>query len=142
MGTGAGGLVHRFGELSLAATKLTVGECQKSYCLVTLGSMDQLLFCPDNEALALGFEKRLQVFSAAGFDQQGFLLADHIEIHQCDIQRLQRARLAEQPTINLGLRPVQVAVVVRLPGKVASVGFDFFQLILRWIVAIGAAAHV
>ena len=74
-----------------------------------------------------------------GFDQAGFLFADDVEIHQRQIDLLQLQFLAHQPAVDFRLRPVQLAVIGRLPAQVAAIGFDFFQAVLRRVVAIRPA---
>jgi hypothetical protein len=73
------------------------------------------------------------------FDQTGFLFADDVEVHQRQIDLLKLEFLAHQPAVDLRLRPVQLTVVGRLLAQVATVGFDFFQAVLRGVVAVRPA---
>jgi hypothetical protein len=110
-----------------------------SYAFRAVG---QLLFCPGDEAFALGREQCRQRLRRAGFAQHGFGLAGDVEIHQREMDFGQPQLLAQQVTIHAQLCPVQMAVVVAHAGKLAAVGLDLFEQVLLRVVAVGPSAHM
>ena len=103
--------------------------------------MRQLLIGPGQELAALLLEKQPQRVGLHLLGENGFLLAGDVEIDQGQCDLGQTARLAQQPAVNPDLGPMQMAVVGRLPGQIAAMGLDFFELVAVRIVAIGPAAH-
>ena len=73
--------------------------------------------------------------------QQRFVQAGDVEVHQRQVDVLQAFLAAQQPAINLDLRPVQVTPVVGHAVQVTAVGFDLFELVLRRVIPISPAAH-
>lgn len=138
---GAHRLVHRFGERSLAGTKRRMGEFQAAQCLVQRLSVRQLLPRPAEEYRALLLEKPLQRRSAERLTNQGFLLADNVEIHQRQRHFFKLQALAEQPAVHLHLRPMQLTVVGGHGVKLAAIGFHLFQLVAACVVAVCPAPH-
>ncbi|CAM5580660.1 hypothetical protein SSTU70S_03028 [Stutzerimonas stutzeri] len=121
--------------------EFAIGEFQRVQRQITLRAVGHLLLGPGEEARALRLEELAQLVGAVTFDQQRFLLAEHVEIHQRQLDFRQSARLAEQPAVDLGLRPMQQAMVGRLAGEVAAEGLDLLQAVALRIVAIGPTAH-
>ncbi|MNH01920.1 hypothetical protein D3C79_611450 [compost metagenome] len=139
---GADRLVHGFGQFALSVAKLPVGECQGLQALIAQGLALQLLLGPVQEDRALGIEKLLELLGAALLLDQGLFIAVDIQVDQRQAQRRQLALLAQQPAVNPGLGPVQLAVVVGLARQVATVGLDFFETVEPRVVTVGAAAHL
>ncbi len=138
---GAHRLVQSFCQLSLALAEHRIGEAQCLQALVTLGQALLLRLCPSQKALALGFEEHLQFGSRAVFTDQRLAIAVHVQVNQRHLDGRQLPCLAHQPAVDLGLRPVQLAVVGRLARQVATVGLDFFQAVAGGVVTVGAATH-
>ena len=115
------------------------GECAQP--IVAPGAMGQLLPCPGKKAVALQVEERLQFERRAVDAEHGLFLAADVEIDQRHGQFAQVARLAQQPAVDLRLRPVQLPMIVRLAGQIAAKGLDLFEPVRLGIVTVGAAAH-
>ncbi|WP_377705935.1 hypothetical protein [Pseudoduganella sp. UC29_71] len=109
---------------------------------VALRAVRHLLLGPGEETAAMQFKEGTQAVRVGVLCEQRLLLAAHVEVHQCQPHRRQPAREAQQMAVNLQLRPVQLAVVVRHARQVAAEGLDFLQLVLLRVVAVRAAAHV
>ncbi|MNN26961.1 hypothetical protein D3C81_1404820 [compost metagenome] len=136
----AGGAVDRFGQLALATAKLRIRKGQSLQTGIARLAMCLLLLRPGDEAPALQGEEGLQLRCGEGFAKHAFLLRQHIEIDDRQLDLVQPLALAEQPAIHLHLRPVQQAVVFRDAGDVAAVGLDLLEEVLPRVIAIGAAA--
>ncbi|KPY82798.1 Uncharacterized protein ALO94_05548 [Pseudomonas syringae pv. spinaceae] len=134
-------LVHRLGKRSLAGTKRGMGEFQAAQRLVQHLSVRQLLPRPAEEYRALLLEKPSQGRSAERLTNQGFLLADNVEIHQRQRHFFKLQTLAEQPAVHLHLRPMQLTVVGGHGVQLAAIGFHFFQLVAACAVAVCPAPH-
>ena len=104
---------------------------------VALRPMRRFAARPSQVALALVVEKQLQLIGGVEAAEHGFLAAAHMEIHQRHIDLRQLPRLAQQMRIDLGLGPVQSAVVGAYAVQRAAIGFDFFQPAGCCIKAIG-----
>lgn len=89
----------------------------------------------------MGLEKAPEVVGVVMLTDHGLAVAVDVQIDQRHVDRRQLPRLAQQPGVDLGLGPVQLAVIVRLAGEVAAVGLDLFQPVACRVVAIGTAAH-
>ena len=104
--------------------------------------MHEFQFGPCQKALAQGLEERLQVRRGALLMQRWrFHLLVDVEVHERHRQRRQRELFADQPAIDLGLGPVQRAVIGRDRGDVALVRLDFLQQAALGIEAVDATAH-
>ncbi|MND80256.1 hypothetical protein D3C80_720240 [compost metagenome] len=140
--TGAHGLIYRFGEVALAAAKGAEGKGQRGQAGIAGGGPGHFLLGPGQEALALPIEEGLQLVGTASLFKGGFPVAVHVQVHQGKLHVLQPQLPAQQPAVDLGLGPMQLAVVVGLVGQVASVRLDLFQAIAYRVVTVGAAAHL
>ena len=129
------------GQIALPRAEGWVGKGQPCQGRITLRTMRQFLRGPVQKLFALRFKIMLQGLGAELLAQQRFLQAVNVQINQRQAQLGQAQFLAQQPAVNLHLRPVQLPVVVRQGGQVAAKGFDLFKLQLVRIVAIGSAAH-
>jgi hypothetical protein len=111
--------------------KAGCGKASAASASSRLLAVRQLLLGPGQEVAAARLEELAQRFGGMRFDEAGFLLAGDVEVHQRQVQFGQPARLAQEPAIDLGLRPVQVAVVGGLPRQVAAMRLDLFQPVGR-----------
>ncbi|MNJ56445.1 hypothetical protein D3C77_519910 [compost metagenome] len=102
----------------------------------------QLLLRPVQKQRALGVEELFKHLRTAVLFNQGLGIAVDIQVHQRQIDVGQLALLTEQPTIDLGLGPVQLSMIVGLTRQVATVGLDFLQAVQLRVIAICPAAHV
>jgi len=94
--------------------------------LVTLDAVCFFLFSPAQKQLALLIEEVFQ-FSGCEVVAEGMLgVTHHVEIHHRQFQLFQLKLLAEQPAVDLDLRPMQQPVVGRNAADIATVGFDLF----------------
>ncbi|MNF80558.1 hypothetical protein D3C84_628040 [compost metagenome] len=125
--------------MALPRSKVGMGKGQLLRCPIAPFAMGHLLFGPMQEPRTMRLEKRLQLIDAKRFDQTGFLLADDIEIHQCQIDVCQIEFSAHQPTVDFRLGPVQLPVVGRLFAQVATVGLHLFQAVLHRVIAVRPA---
>ncbi len=103
--------------------------------------MRQLLLRPAEEYRALSFEERLQRGRTERLANQGFLLADNVEIHQRQRHALKLQALAKQPAVDLHLRPVQLTVVGRHRVEFTAIGLHLFQLIATSVIAVRPAPY-
>ena len=84
------------------------------------------LFSPAQKQLALLIEEVFQ-FSGCEVVAEGMLgVTHHVELHHSQFQLFQLKLLAEQPAVDLDLRPMQQPVVGRNAADIATVGFDLF----------------
>ncbi|MNP09769.1 hypothetical protein D3C76_1018860 [compost metagenome] len=139
---GAHRLVQGLGQLPLALAELRVGKRQRLEALVTLGQAALLALGPGQEALALGFEEGAQGIGTVVFADQRLAVVVDVQVHQRYLDGGQLPRLAQEPGIDLGLGPVQLAMVGRLARQVAAVGLDLLQAVGDRVVAVGTAAHL
>ncbi len=79
--------------------------------------------------------------AVALFAQHGFAPLPMSKYTSARLTCVQAALLAQQVAVDAHLGPVQVAVVVGHGLEGAAVGLDFFEQVLRRVVAVGAAAH-
>ena len=94
--------------------------------LVTLDAVCFFLFSPAQKQLALLIEEVFQ-FSGCEVVAEGMLgVTHHVEIHHSQFQLFQLKLLAEQPAVDLDLRPMQQPVVGRNAADIATMGFDLF----------------
>ncbi|MNN17797.1 hypothetical protein D3C81_1309910 [compost metagenome] len=139
---GADRLVQGFGQLPLALAKLRVRKAQALQAAVTLGQALRLPLGPGQKTQALGFEKSLQLDGAVMLADQGLAVVVHVQVNQRYLDGRQLPRLAQQPGIDLGLGPVQLAMIGRLAGQVTTVGLDLFKTVCGGVITVGAAAHL
>lgn len=103
-----------------------VGETDALQMLLTLDAVCFFLFSPAQKQLALLIEEVFQ-FSGCEVVAEGMLgVTHHVEIHHSQFQLFQLKLLAEQPAVDLDLRPMQQPVVGRNAADIATVGFDLF----------------
>ena len=103
-----------------------VGKTDALQMLVTLDAVCCFLFSPAQKQLALLIEEVFQ-FSGCEVVAEGMLgVTHHVEIHHSQFQLFQLKLLAEQPAVDLDLRPMQQPVVGRNAADIATVGFDLF----------------
>lgn len=138
----ADSLEHRFGQMPLTGTKIRMGKAQLLRRQIARLAMGHFLFSPMQEQTALLLEELSQGVDAERLDQTGFLFADDVEIHQRQIDLLQIQLATHQPAVDFRLRPVQLTVIGRLFAQIATVGFDFFEAVLRWVVAVRPALYL
>jgi hypothetical protein len=100
-----------------------------------------LLRRPGGKTPALLLEEGLQRCGLARLDKHSLLTGVDLVIDQRQCHLLQAQLAADQRAVDPGLRPVQLAVVVRHLGQVATVGLDLFQAPGHGIPAVGPAAH-
>jgi hypothetical protein len=107
-GAGLRGFVDGFGQFALAGPEGGVGKFQCRQRRIARLAVGKLLRRPGQEALAL----RLKVFLERGgremFGQRRFLRAGHVEVDEGEVDVGQLPVGAQQPAVNLQLRPVQV----------------------------------
>ncbi|MCY1520962.1 hypothetical protein D9M68_557570 [compost metagenome] len=120
--------------------EVRIGEAQALQAGVAGVAVGAFLFRPGDEAAALQLEEGAQFGGGEAFAEGGFLLGDDVEVHHRQVDPLQAELRAEQPAVDLDLRPVQRAVVVGDARDVAAVGLDLFQQVALGVVAVGAAA--
>ena len=97
---------------------------------------------PGQETLAQGLEEFTQRLRAASLVQRRrLLLRADVEVDQRDGQRRQVELLAQQVAVDLGLGPVQLAVVVWHPVDVAAVGLDLFEQQQLRVIAVGTTPN-
>jgi len=113
---------HGFGQFALAGAKLRVGKGERGQRGVALRTVRQFQACPGEELRAARLEKDAQRLRRMRFDEDCFFLRAEVQVDQRHVEAGEAARLAEQPSIDPGLGPVQVAVVGRLPREVAPPG--------------------
>lgn len=103
-----------------------VGKTDALQMLVTLDAVCFFLFSPAQKQLALLIEEVFQ-FNGCEVVAEGMLgVTHHVEIHHSQFQLFQLKLLAEQPAVDLDLRPMQQPVVGRNAADIATVGFDLF----------------
>ncbi|OQC02801.1 MAG: hypothetical protein BWX79_02751 [Alphaproteobacteria bacterium ADurb.Bin100] len=139
--TRAGGAVHRLGQFALAGAKGRHRKGQRAQRLVPGRPVGGLLRRPGGKVPALLLEKGLQRCGLARLRENGLLACVDVVVDQRQRHLLQAQLVADQRAVDTGLRPVQLAVVVRHMGQVATVGLDFFQAPGHGVPAVGAAPH-
>ncbi|VFT57010.1 Uncharacterised protein [Pseudomonas aeruginosa] len=102
--------------------EFAVGKAQREQSAVASLAVREFLLGPGEKRLALGFEEDPQVVGALALDETRFLVAADLQVDQRQFDFLQLPFGAEQPAVDPGLGPVQVPVVGRLQGEVATVG--------------------
>ncbi|MNN37138.1 hypothetical protein D3C81_1510720 [compost metagenome] len=105
-------------------------------------TVGDLALGPLQEAPATGLEEGAQGGGVVALLLHAFALAQDVEIDHGDVDPGQPARLAQQPAVDLGLRPVQCPVVGGHLDPFAAHGLDFLEPVGGGVVAIGAAPHV
>src|SRR5690606_25132081 len=134
-----GGAIYLVGELALPGAKGRPGKLQLHKASVAGQAVGAFLLGPGEEAAALQLEEFAQTRGPEAFAVGRFLLGEYVEIDHCQVDPVELVLGAEQPAIDLHLRPVQQAVIVRDALDVAPVGLDLLQQIEHGVVAIGAA---
>jgi hypothetical protein len=137
----AGGAVHRLGQFALAGAEGRHRKGQRAQRLVPGRPVGSLLRRPGGKVPALLLEKGLQRSGLARLHEDGLLACVDVVVDQRQRHLLQAQLAADQRAVDPGLRPVQLAVVVRHMGQVATVGLDLFQAPGHGVPAVGAAAH-
>lgn len=133
-----GTAIHRFGQLALPTAKIGVGKAQRIQVGIAYFSVGFFLLCPDQKALTLLLEKLLQVGGTDHFDEGILGVGEHVEVNDGQLHLLQIQLLAEQPAVDLHLRPMQGPVIGWDAADIAPVGFDFFETIALRVIAISA----
>ncbi len=93
---------------------------------VTRLTMRQLMLRPLEKAGALTLEVFTQGLRRTMLDQHRFALARDVEIHERNAKLREISGLAQQPAIDLHLRPMQVAVIPRHALEIAPIGLELF----------------
>ena len=138
----SGGVEHGLREVALSRPEFLVRKPQACQCCVAPFPVCQFSICPCDEALAQGLEEGLQFDCRALLRQRRrLLLAADVEVHQRHGQLGQVELPAQQRTVDLGLRPVQMPVVGGHEVEVALEGLDLLQQATFGIEAIGTPAH-
>jgi hypothetical protein len=117
------------------------GKARASQALIARGAVRHFLARPGQEARALVVEERAQGGAVQVLLEQGLLRGADVEVDEGDGQPVQPAGFAQQRAVDLGLGPVQRAVVGGLAGQVAAVGLDLLEPVVAGVEAVGATAH-
>ena len=135
------GFVDGLRQRALAFAKLTVREVERHQCAVTGRAMGGFKICPHQKALAQGLKKQAQGGGIVLLTENRFFLTRDVEVNQRYLHGCKAGLLAHQPRINLGLRPVQLAVVVRDALYVSTMGFDLFEAVEYRVITVSTAPH-
>ena len=100
-----------------------------------------LLLRPMQQLAALPFEIGLQILCRPVLAEHDFIARGDVEVDEREVDFVQPLFLAEQPAVDLYLRPVQRAMIAGHALEVALVGLDLLELVEVGVVAVGAAAH-
>ncbi len=129
-------------QLALAVPEAGVRKGQRGQRLVELRAMNGLLPGPREIARAERLEVLAQRLARPALGQRELFAAGEFEVHQRDLDAGQRALLAQHPSVDARLRPVQRAMVGADGGELAAEGLDLFQPAARGVVAVGTATHL
>src|SRR3990167_9298385 len=140
--TVTGGAVNLISQLALASAKLRMRKTQAREGLIALAAMLALVLGPANIAAALQLEKLTQLIRADGQGEGGFVLGNNVEVDYRQIDLWHVALLAEQPAVDLGLGPVQQAMIFRDAADITPVGLDLLQQVFIRVVTVRAAAYL
>ena len=136
-----GAAVDRLGHVALAGSKGPGWEGQRLQSLVARRAVRRFLLRPVRIQAAALDQQSLQLTGRAELAQHRFMLRAGVHIDQRQMQLLQTTADAQQCTIGLQLRPVQVAPVFGHRFGRAAQGLDLFQPVRRRVVAVGPSAH-
>ncbi|UUZ74278.1 hypothetical protein LP415_08300 [Polaromonas sp. P1(28)-8] len=103
--------------------------------------MRQLLAGPGQKAFALRFKILFQRRGRELLGEWCFLQAGHVKVDQRQVDVWKVFFGAQQPAINLQLRPVQLPAVLGHGMQVAAKGLHFFELVERRVIAVSPAPH-
>jgi len=138
----AGRVEHRLCKLALSSTKLLMRKAEPGECCIAERPMREFEFCPLDKALAQCLEERVQVRRSAMLTQRWrLLLLVDVEVHQRHCQCRQSELPARHRSVDLRLRPVQMAMVGRHEVEVALEGLDLFKHLPLRFEIVGAPAH-
>src|SRR6476659_8275919 len=109
--------------------------------LATRVGVRGFLAAPGQKPFALRLEERAKALGRVPFAHHGLALARDLEVDERDLDRLEAEPVAEQPAVDLGLRPMKLAMVRRHPVERAAVGLHLVDPARFGAVAVGPATH-
>ena len=133
--------VHGLGQFALTGAECGLRECQGIQRGISGGAVLGLLPGPGGVAATQVVYPGRQFGCLAGVGEPGGLAGGHIQVHQAHVDAIKPSALAQEPAIDLDLRPVQGAVVGGLAGQVTTMGFVFVHPVQGGVVAVSPAPH-